>query len=75
MNLIHYYYGIRTPTALQSEKGSKTLDFISNNFNVKCKQTENLDEFTDTFRVVKRKKKLQIILRWVALLLTFIVQN
>ena len=38
MNLIHYYYGIRTPTALQSEKGSKTLDIISNNFNVKHKQ-------------------------------------
>lgn len=75
MNLIHYYYGIRTPTALQSEKGSKTLDIISNNFNVKHKQTENLDKFTDVFKVVKRKKLLQIVLRWRALLLTFIVKN
>ena len=75
MNLIHYYYGIRTPTALQSEKGSKTLDIISNNFNVKHKQTENLDKFTDVFKVVKRKKLLQIVLRWMALLLTFIVKN
>ena len=75
MNLIHYYYGIRTPTALQSEKGSKTLDIISNNFNVKHKQTENLDKFTDVYKVVKRKKLLQIVLRWMALLLTFIVKN
>ena len=38
-------------------------------------QTENLDQFTDAFRVVKRKKLLQIVLRWMALLLTFIVKN
>ena len=57
------------------KKEVKALGIISNNFNVKHKPTENLDEVTDVFRVVKRKKLLQIILRWMALLLTFIVKN